>query len=104
MTRCARFLFLSFALGTLGGCASWQPDGGTPKARAAASGVCNAEDVQWAIGQIATSEVTGRVWRESHAGLVRPLRPEQVTGASARPDRITLELDRENVIRKVYCG
>lgn len=104
MTRPLRYLLLSLPITALSACASWQPDGGTPEARAAASGTCNAEAVQWALGQTASSEVTGRVWRESHAGLIRPLRPEQVAGASTRADRVTVELDRENVIRRVYCG
>lgn len=99
-----RLAALSLATCALSACAAWQPAPGAPQARAAASGTCHAEPVQWAVGQIATVEVTGRVWRESHAGLVRPLRPEQAVGHSVRPDRVTLELDRENVIQRVYCG
>jgi len=104
MTSHARTVLLSIAACTLGACTAWQPSGGVPQERAAASGVCHADAVQWAVGQHATAEVTGRVWRESHAGLLRPLRPEQVTGKSTRADRVTLELDNDNVIRRVYCG
>lgn len=88
----------------LSACAAWQPAPGVPQARAAASGVCDADPVQWAVGQTATPEVTGRVWRESHAGLIRPLRPEQTTSRAMRPDRVTLELDSNNTIQRVYCG
>lgn len=91
-------------VGALASCAAWQPAPGAPQERAAASGACHAERVQWAVGQTATSEVTGRVWRESHAGLIRPLRPERTAGRDTRPDRVTLELDRDNTIRRVYCG
>ena len=88
----------------LASCAAWQPAPGVPQERAAASGTCHAGRVQWAVGQVSTSEVTGRVWRERHAGLIRPLRPERTAGRDTRPDRITLELDRDNTIRRVYCG
>jgi len=99
-----RTCLVPLLVATLAGCASWQPDGGAPDARASESGTCHAQAVQWAVGQPGTAEVSERVWRESHAGLIRPLRPEQVTGASTRPDRITIELDADNVIRRVYCG
>ena len=88
----------------LASCAAWQPAPGAPQERAAASGTCHAERVQWAVGQVSTSEVTGRGWRQRHAGLIRPLRPERTAGRDTRPDRITLELDRDNTIRRVYCG
>lgn len=104
MSIVVRLSVLSLLVGVLASCAAWQPAPGAPQERAAASGTCHAERVQWAVGQIATSEVTGRVWRESHAGLIRPLRPEQTAAPGARPDQVTLELDRDNTIRRVYCG
>lgn len=84
-------------------CAAWQPVPGGPHARAAVSGANYAEPVQWAVGQVATSAVTGRVWRDSRAGLIRPRRPEPIVGRDTRLDRMTLELDRDNTIRRMYC-
>ena len=100
----ARRAVLVTGIACLCACASWQPPPDVTQQRAAASGTCRAGPVQWAVGQRATIEVTGRVWRESGAGLIRPLRPEQVVGRSLRPDRVTLELDADDVIRRVYCG
>lgn len=104
MSALVRLCIVSLILCALSACAAWQPAPGAPQARAAASGTCHAEPVQWAVGQVATPAVTGRVWRESHAGLIRPLRPEQTVGRDMRPDRVTLELDRDNTIKRVYCG
>ena len=99
-----RTLLWSCLACSLGACAAWQPAPGAPDARAAASGVCDAAPVQWAVGREASADVSGRVWRESGAGLIRPLRPEQVAERSRREDRVTLELDADNVIRRIYCG
>ena len=99
-----RVSLVPLRVAALASCAAWQPAPGAPQERAAASGTCHAGRVQWAVGQVSTSEVTGRGWRQRHAGLIRPLRPERTAGRDTRPDRITLELDRDNTIRRVYCG
>lgn len=85
-------------------CTSLQPDPGEPGARAAASGTCNADPVQWAIGEDATQPTMGRAWRESGAGLIRPIAPGQPITKDLRPDRLNVELDRENRITRLYCG
>ena len=85
-------------------CSSLQPEPGEPDRRAAHSGACRADAVQWAVGQPATAEVSGRVWRESHAGLLRPIAPGQAVRQDHRPDRINLEVDRDNVILRAWCG
>ncbi|MHC9084494.1 I78 family peptidase inhibitor [Luteimonas sp. RIT-PG2_3] len=86
------------------GCSSLQPPPGAPDERAAASGTCHADKVQWAIGEQATQDVTARVWRESHAGLIRPIAPNQPVTRDYRQDRINIDIDAGNVIRKAWCG
>ncbi len=86
------------------GCSSLQPEPGKPDERAAASGACHADPVQWAIGQEATSETMGRVWRESHAGLIRPISPGQAVTMDYRADRVNVELDAGNRIVRIHCG
>ena len=97
------------AIGLLGslaiaGCSSLQPDPGRPGERAAASGACHAEPVQWAIGEEATQQTMARVWRESHAGLIRPIAPDQAVTADFRQDRVNVELDADNRIVRIRCG
>lgn len=88
----------------LGACTSLQPDPGKPGEAAAQSGACHADRVQWAIGQEATQETMARVWRESHAGLIRPIAPGQPITREFRVDRVNAELDAGNRIIRVYCG
>src|SRR5690606_15069513 len=105
MPRKPRGLILAAgAMLFLGACTSLQPDPGPPGERAARSGACNAEPVQWAIGEEATQETMGRVWRESRAGLIRPIGPRQAVTRDQRTDRVSVEIDRDNRITRVFCG
>lgn len=68
------------------------------------SGRCNAEPVQWAVGQEGSQANMGRVWRESGAGLIRPIGPNQAVTMDFREDRVNVTLDGANRITKVSCG
>ena len=92
------------ALSLLGACSSIQPDPGAPGRAGATAGACNAEAVAWAVGQPADKTVMGRVWRESGAGLIRPIAPGQAVTRDLRPDRINVHIDRDNTITSVGCG
>lgn len=99
----ARIACLALAT-TLAACTGLQPDAGRPGEAAAQSGACHADPVQWAIGQEATQPTMARVWRESHAGLIRPIAPGQPVTKDLRADRVNVELDRDNRIVRIYCG
>jgi hypothetical protein len=86
------------ALAGLAGCATTA----TPSPHPAAQ--CRAEPVAWAIGQPATQAVMGRVWRESGAGLIRPISPDQAVRRDQRPDRINVVIGADNVITAIHCG
>ena len=92
----------------LAACASVQPDPGTPgrnaNAAAAASGACKAEPVAWAVGKQAEQEVMARVWRESGAGLIRPIGPDTAVTRDYRPDRVNVNIDKNNTITSITCG
>ena len=60
----------------LAACSSIQPDPGAPGRAGAAAGACHAEAMAWAVGQPADEAVMARVWRESGAGLIRPIGPK----------------------------
>lgn len=85
----------------LSACALMPPE--DPNARAVPEGACHAEAVAWAVGQPATQEVMARVWRESGAGLVRPIAPGQAVSRDARADRLNVHIGADNVITQVYC-
>jgi hypothetical protein len=82
--------------------ASLQPASAGPQI--AGDGACNADPVAWAIGQPATQEVLGKVWKQSGAGLLRPLAPGQAATRDYRPDRINVDIDAANLITGVRCG
>ena len=88
----------------LAACCSVQPDPGAPGRAGAAAGACNADAVRWAVGQPADENVMARVWRESGAGLIRPIGPGQAVTRDLRPDRVNVHIDRANAITAVDCG
>ena len=76
----------------LAACSSIQPDPGAPGRAGAAAGACHAEAVM------------ARVWRESGAGLIRPIAPGQAVTRDFRADRVNVHIDRDNRITSVSCG
>ncbi len=88
----------------LAACSSVQPDPGTPGRNAAHAGACHADKVAWAIGQKAEQDVMARVWKESGAGLIRPIAPGQAVTRDYRPDRINVDIDKDNTITRITCG
>lgn len=100
-----RMSLLSLIMVALVGCAppaSLQPS--SPGPQVAGSGRCDAGKVAWAIGAAADRDTMARVWKESGAGLIRPLSPNQPTTRDLRPDRLNVHLDADNRIVRVDCG
>ncbi|MGS1077335.1 I78 family peptidase inhibitor [Pseudoxanthomonas beigongshangi] len=79
-------------------------DAGAGTAPKPGSGKCDAEPVQWAVGQEGNQANMGRVWRESGAGLIRPIGPNQAVTMDYRQDRVNVHLDKDNKITQVTCG
>ena len=104
MTLRSAASFALLASIALAACSSVQPDPGTPGRNAAAAGACNAGPVAWAVGQQAEQDVMARVWRESGAGLIRPIGPGQVVTRDFRPDRDNVEIDANNTTTRITCG
>jgi hypothetical protein len=94
----------SIAVLSLSACASSPAAQDAASATTSGSGVCQADKVQWAVGQEANQANMGRVWRESGAGLIRPIGPNQAVTRDYREDRVNVELDDKNQITKVSCG
>jgi hypothetical protein len=102
----ARHVVLPALLATtlLAACSSVQPDPGAPGHFGSAAGACNADPVAWAVGKQADQETMRRVWHESGAGLIRPIGPSTAVTRDFRPDRVNVEIDRNNTITRVSCG
>ncbi|MBO9717831.1 MAG: hypothetical protein J7507_13735 [Pseudoxanthomonas sp.] len=102
----ARHVVLPALLATtlLAGCSSVQPDPGAPGHFGSAAGACNADPVAWAVGKQAEQETMRRVWHESGAGLIRPIGPDTAVTRDFRPDRVNVEIDRNNTITRITCG
>jgi len=45
-----------------------------------------------------------RIWRESGAGLIRPIGPDQAVTRERRNDRVDVEIDADNRIVRITCG
>jgi hypothetical protein len=69
-----------------------------------AAGTCDASKVQWAIGMAGDQATMGRIWRESGAGLFRPLIKGQAPLQDHKPDRVNIHLDEANRIVAIDCG
>ena len=104
MSKCLAAVAAILATNLLAACSSVQPAPGTPAQLGAAAGACDAGPVAWAVGKPAEQATMGRVWRESGAGLIRPIGPGQVVTRDFRPDRVNVEIDGNNVITRVTCG
>jgi len=109
-TRRGRVSFAIIASAAMVACAS---SGATPPAPSDAqsqpapqtkSGTCDASKVQWAIGQAGDQATMGRIWRESGAGLFRPLIKGQTPLQDHKPDRVNIHLDENNRIVSIDCG
>lgn len=98
-------ILVSVLVVALAGCApppSMQPSSPGPQVQG--SGLCDASKVAWAVGKVADQETMRRVWKESGAGLLRPLAPRQAATLDHRPDRVNVHIDAANVIGKIDCG
>lgn len=96
-------LVVAFAALSLSSCTS-APAAADPASPPSRAGTCRAEPVQWAVGQPAEQATMARIWRESGAGLIRPIGPRQAVTRDFRPDRVNVELDASNVIIRINCG
>ncbi|GAB3507578.1 hypothetical protein GCM10027400_06590 [Pseudoxanthomonas daejeonensis] len=97
-------LSAAFAALLLPACSSVQPDPGAPGHFGSVAGNCNADPVAWAVGKQAEQDVMRRVWHESGAGLIRPIGPDTAVTRDFRPDRVNVDIDRNNTITRVSCG
>lgn len=88
----------------LSACSATAPVTQAGPSKPTGSGACVADKVQWAVGKPGDQATMGRVWRESGAGLIRPISPNQAVTHDFRADRVNVQLDAKNLITQVTCG
>ncbi|MCL1634524.1 I78 family peptidase inhibitor [Luteimonas sp. SX5] len=98
-----RFAAISSLLAVaLTSCSSVMPADGGPQV--AGDGSCHADRVAWAVGKPGDEDTIKRVWKESGAGLLRPIGPGEAVTRDFRADRINVYLDANNIVTQLNCG
>ncbi len=72
--------------------------------RGGLSGECDASRAQAAVGKTATAAVVEEARRTSGATIVRKLVPGQMVTMEYRADRLSLDVDANDVVTGVRCG
>lgn len=72
--------------------------------RSGLDGECHAERAQAAVGKTATAAVVEEARRSSGATIVRKLVPGQMVTMEFRADRLSLDVDANDVVTGVRCG
>ena len=102
---------LILAATALGGCSGYgsAPAASSGSAGASAtpppaSGQCNAQPAQGAVGQSSTSTIVESARARSGAQMARILRPGQMITKEFNAQRLNLEVDANGRILTVTCG
>ena len=74
----------------------------TPTAQETA--VCNADKVQWAVGQTADAALLERAKKASGSSTARILTPGSVVTMEYNHQRLNLKVDKDNKVEAAYCG
>ena len=95
----------------LGACAAPDANGKAAQAQSSAAPAqkdaqkqCNADPVQYAVGQQYTPELGEKVKEISGSSVVRTLAPGQVVTMEFRLDRVSIHIDDKGIITRVTCG
>jgi hypothetical protein len=67
-------------------------------------GECSAETAQGLIGQTGTSELAQKALVLTKARVVRWTRPGMAVTMDYRTDRLNIDLDEQNRVRRISCG
>jgi Peptidase inhibitor I78 family len=65
---------------------------------------CDPAPARWAIGKVAGADVLERIRLDSHAQVVRVIRPGQVVTMEFSAGRVDVRVDASDVVLGVSCG
>lgn len=66
--------------------------------------VCDEREAGWAIGRYASDRTVEHARQDAHARVARVIGPDDYYTQDYRRDRLTIEVNRRNIIRDVDCG
>lgn len=81
--------------------AAAQPAPPTPPAAATA---CDDSQAQWAVGKKVTEAEVEQARKDSGAGTVRTLKPNQMVTMEFNTNRLNLDLDDAGTVTAIRCG
>ena len=96
------------AVAALAGCSSKDSssDAAQPVTSASPtlSGTCNAKAVQSLIGKVITPTLTEEARRDAGASVARVLSPHQPVTMEYNSQRLNIDVDDSQVVKRVSCG
>ena len=77
------------------------PASPSPEAPAMA---CNADKVQWTLGQVADEALVAKARAQAGAERMRVIKPGMAVTMDYREDRLNLDVDADNKVTRAHCG
>ena len=65
---------------------------------------CNADKVQWTLGQVADQALVSKARTQSGAERMRVIKPGMAVTMDYREDRLNLDVDADNKVTRAHCG
>jgi hypothetical protein len=65
---------------------------------------CNADEVQWTVGQTADEALVAKAKVQAGADRMRVIKPGMAVTMDYREDRLNLDVDADNKVTRAYCG
>jgi hypothetical protein len=81
-----------------------EPPAMEPSGNEADKPLCNAGDAHFAIGKEADPALVESARQAAHAGTARVLQPGQIVTMEHNAARLTIYVDKSNVIVRMKCG
>lgn len=65
---------------------------------------CDADKVQWTLGQLADEALVAKAKMQAGAERMRVIKPGMAVTMDYREDRLNLDVDADNKVTRAYCS
>lgn len=65
---------------------------------------CDADKVQWTLGQLADEALVAKARAQAGAERMRVIKPGMAVTMDYREDRLSLDVDADNKVTRAHCG
>lgn len=65
---------------------------------------CDADKVQWTLGQVADEALVAKAKMQAGAERMRVIKPGMAVTMDYREDRLSLDVDADNKVTRAHCG